>query len=110
PEPRAVRRGGDRAGDLLRDDVALVRKREPRLPQRLAELADRGRRPDDDAPPVGIDRADARELRQVEQEPVRDHYGRERVPRPGGADAESTRRGSGDERADLVLARRRRDL
>jgi hypothetical protein len=62
-----VRRGRDRAGDLLGDDVALVRQREPIRPERHPELADRRRRPDDDAAPARIDRADATEPAQVEQ-------------------------------------------
>ena len=103
-----MRRGRDRARDLLGDDVALVREPEPFGPERLAELADRGRRPDDDAPRIGIERLDPRQLREIEQEAVRDDDRRERVAGRGDADAEPVAHRSGDELADLVFAFRRR--
>ena len=62
--------GRDGPGDLLGDDVALVRERQPCRPERLAELADRRRGPDDDPAAAGVDRTDAAEAAQIEQQPV----------------------------------------
>ena len=103
-ETRAVRRGRDRAGNLLRDDVALVREPEPLRPERLAELADGGRGTDDDAPPIGVERADPREPREVEQQAVGQDDRRERMARGRDANPQAVARGRGDELADLVLA------
>ncbi len=75
--------GGHRAGYLLGDDVALVGQGKPCFPQRLSELADCRRRPNHDAAALTVDMADPWETPQVEKQPVRCNYRRERVPGAG---------------------------
>ena len=110
PQARSVRRRRDRAGDLLGDDVALVDEREPRRPERLAELADRRRRSDHDAAALGVDRTDTPEAAQVEQQAVGRDDRRERVAGARGANRQSPLCGGGDRGGHLVLARRGNEL
>ena len=95
-------------GDLLRDDVALVREPEALRPERLAELADRRRRADDDAPGSCVERVDPRQAREVEQQAVGTYDRRERMAGSGDADVEPVARRCGNQLADLVFALRAR--
>src|SRR6266576_2854948 len=107
PQAGAVRGGRDGAGDLLGDDVALVCKREAFRPEWHAELADRRRRSDDDAAATRVDRTDASEPAQVEQESIGRDDRRERVPGSRDTYRQSAPRRISDEGRNLVLARRR---
>ncbi len=109
-QARAVRRGRHGAGDLLGDDVSLVREREPARPQRLAEVADGRRGADDDATALRIDRADAAEPAHVEQQTVRRDDRRERMARARDTHGEPSLRGVRDERRHFVFAARHGDL
>ena len=84
---------------------------EARRPERLAELADRRRRPDHDAASAlgRVERMPARP-REIEQQPVGRDDGRERVPRSGGAHRRPRSAAPATSGCDLVFAPRRGDL
>jgi hypothetical protein len=100
---RAVRAGADRATDLLGVDVALVREREARLPQRLAERPDAGAGERRRTTTLGVGAEHAGEIRELQHNAIGEADRREGVTGGGDAHVPARRDGVADRGDDLAL-------
>ena len=106
-----MRAGRDRPRDRLRLDVALIREREPCLPERVAELADARARQGGHEPALGVDARSRRACgRMSSTVPVVSISGVNEWPAPSGRMREPPAIAARTCVDDLVLARRGRDL